>query len=122
VATLPRLGEVTAMMRRHAELLCEYMGEERGCKELRKHIAWYLKGFRAGGELRNSLALVTSLEALDELLSRLDPDEPFPVAELGKPRGRQGSPRRVVLPEGWLDDTDGTDRLEREATAEASGG
>jgi nifR3 family TIM-barrel protein len=122
VATLPRLGEVTAMMRRHAELLCEYMGEERGCKELRKHIAWYLKGFRAGGELRNSLALVTSLEALDELLSRLDPDEPFPVAELGKPRGRQGSPRRVVLPEGWLDDTGGTDRLEREATAEASGG
>jgi hypothetical protein len=31
------------------------------------------------------------------------------VAELGSPRGRQGSPRRVVLPEGWLDDTDGTD-------------
>ena len=119
---LPRLGEVTAMMRRHAELLCEYMGEERGCKELRKHIAWYLKGFRAGGELRNSLALVTSLDSLDELLSRLDPDEPFPVAELGKPRGRQGSPRRVVLPQGWLNDTDGTDRLEREETAEASGG
>jgi len=119
---LPRLGEVTAMMRRHAELLCEYMGEERGCKELRKHIAWYLKGFRAGGELRNSLALVISLDSLDELLSRLDPDEPFPVAELGKPRGRQGSPRRVVLPQGWLNDTDGTDRLEREETAEASGG
>jgi hypothetical protein len=30
------------------------------------------------------------------------------VATLGTPRGRQGSPRRVVLPEGWLDDTDGT--------------
>jgi len=119
---LPTLGEVTAMMRRHAELLCEYMGEERGCKELRKHIAWYLKGFRAGGELRNSLALVTSLASLDELLFHLDPDEPFPVGELGKPRGRQGSPRRVVLPEGWLDDTDGTDPLQREDTAEASGG
>ena len=122
VATLPTLGEVTAMMRRHAELLCEYMGEERGCKELRKHISWYLKGFRAGGELRNSLALVTSLAALDELLSRLDPDEPFPVGELGKPRGRQGSPRHVVLPEGWLDDSDGTALLQPEDTAEASGG
>jgi len=109
VATLPRLGEVAAMMRRHAELLCHHLGDElQGCKEFRKHIAWYLKGFAAGGELRNSLALVSSLDTLDVLLSRLDPDEPFPVAALGTPRGRQGSPRRVVLPEGWLEDTDGT--------------
>ena len=97
------------MMRRHAELLCEHMGEERGCKEFRKHVSWYLKGFAAGGELRRSLALVDCSPALDALLAELDPDEPFPVAELGTPRGRQGSPRaRVVLPEGWLDDTDGS--------------
>ncbi len=120
--TLPRLGEVTSMVRRHAELLCEYMGEERGCKELRKHISWYLKGFQAGGELRRSLGLVTSLAVLDELLARLDPEEPFPVAELGKPRGRQGSSRRVVLPEGWLDDTDGTAAAQREDASEVSGG
>ncbi len=108
VAVLPTLGEVAAMMRRHAELLCHHMGEERGCKEFRKHISWYLKGFRAGGELRRSLGLVDSLAALDRLLAELDPAEPFPVSELGSPRGRQGSPRRVVLPEGWLDDTDGS--------------
>jgi hypothetical protein len=71
-------------------------------------VAWYLKGFTAGGELRNSLALVSSLAALDDLLARLDTTEPFPTAVLGTPRGRQGSPRRVVLPEGWLEDTDGT--------------
>ena len=122
VATLPTLGEVAAMMRRHAELLCRHMGEERGCKEFRKHVSWYLKGFAAGGELRRSLALVTSLRALDELLARLDPDEAFPVAELGTPRGRQGSPRRVVLPEGWLDDTDGTGTALREDASEMSGG
>ncbi len=110
------------MMRRHAELLCYHMGEERGCKEFRKHIAWYLKGFAAGGELRKSLGLVSSLAALDELLGRLDPTEPFPVVELGTPRGRQGSPRHVVLPQGWLDDTDGTDCALREDTAEMSGG
>ncbi len=108
VATLPDLGEVRAMMRRHAELLCHHMGEERGCKEFRKHVSWYLKGFAAGGEKRRDLGLVSSLAALDELLAELDPAEPFPVATLGTPRGRQGSPRRVVLPEGWLDDTDGT--------------
>ncbi|HET7689752.1 MAG TPA: tRNA dihydrouridine synthase DusB [Nocardioidaceae bacterium] len=122
VATLPTLGEVSAMMRRHAELLCFHMGEERGCKEFRKHVSWYLKGFRAGGPLRHNLALVSTLADLDRLLAELDPEEPFPVAELGSPRGRQGSPRRVVLPEGWLDDTDGSGCVLREETAETTGG
>jgi nifR3 family TIM-barrel protein len=120
---LPTLGEVRAMMRRHAELLSEHMGEERGCKEFRKHVSWYLKGFRAGGRLRHSLALVDSLAALDVLLDELDPDEPFPVSELGAPRGRQGSPReRVVVPEGWLDDTDGRSLKLTEDTTETTGG
>jgi nifR3 family TIM-barrel protein len=121
--SLPTLGEVRTMMRRHAELLSDHMGEERGCKEFRKHVSWYLKGFRAGGELRHSLALVDSLAALDRLLDALDPDEPFPVGELGSPRGRQGSPReRVVLPEGWLDDTDGSSLRLTEDASETTGG
>jgi nifR3 family TIM-barrel protein len=120
---LPTLGEVRVMMRRHAELLAEHMGEERGCKEFRKHVSWYLKGFRAGGELRRSLALVDSLATLDLLLAELDPDEPFPVGELGTPRGRQGSPReRVVVPEGWLDDTDSSRLHLTEDTTETTGG
>src|SRR6476661_1275555 len=123
VATLPTLGEVAAVMRRHAELLCQHMGEERGCKEFRKHVSWYLKGFAAGGEMRRSLGLVDSLAALDALLAELDPAEPFPVQELGTPRGRQGSPRnRVVLPEGWLDDADGSDCSLHEDVSETTGG
>ncbi len=123
VAVLPSLGEVRAMMRRHAELLSEHMGEERGCKEFRKHISWYLKGFPAGGELRHALGLVSSLAELDALLEQLDPEAPFPVSELGSPRGRQGAPRkRVVLPEGWLDDTDGRGLVVREDVDEISGG
>ncbi len=120
---LPRLGEVATTMRRHAELLSRHMGEERGCKEFRKHVSWYLKGFPAGGELRRDLALVSSLGELDELLGRLDPEAEFPVAELGTPRGRQGSPRRkVALPDGWLDDTDGTGCVVREDARETTGG
>jgi nifR3 family TIM-barrel protein len=123
VATLPTLGEVRTMMRRHAELLSEHMGEERGCKEFRKHVTWYLKGFRAGGELRHQLALVDSLASLDALLEGLDGDEPFPERELGTPRGRQGAPRsKVVLPEGWLDDTDGRGSHLREDADETTGG
>jgi len=122
--TLPTLGEVRTMMRRHAELLCLHMGgEERGCKEFRKHVSWYLKGFRAGGELRHALALVSTLAELDALLVELDPDEPFPETVLGAPRGRQGAPRkRVVLPDGWLDDTDGRGAVLREDADETTGG
>jgi nifR3 family TIM-barrel protein len=120
---LPTLGEVAAMMRRHAELLCQHLGEERGCREFRKHVSWYLKGFRAGGELRHALALVSSLAGLDVLLGQLDPADPFPVTELASPRGRQGTPRkRVVLPDGWLDDRDAAVRMEREDAGETSGG
>jgi nifR3 family TIM-barrel protein len=121
-ATLPTLGEVAVMMRRHAELLCEHMGEERGCKEFRKHVSWYLKGFAAGGELRRSLAMIDTLATLDRLLAELDPGEAFPLQALGTPRGRQGSPRRVALPEGWLDDADGTDVHLREDASETDGG
>jgi len=123
VATLPTLGEVAGMMRRHAELLCRHMGEERGCKEFRKHVSWYLKGFAAGGQMRRSLGLVDSLDALDRLLADLNPDEPFPVSEIGSPRGRQGSPRdKVALPEGWLDDADGRGCGFAEDASATSGG
>ncbi|MDT9595247.1 tRNA dihydrouridine synthase DusB [Nocardioides zeae] len=121
--TLPTLGEVATMMRRHAELLVALMGPERGCKEYRKHVSWYLKGFPVGGELRRALAMVSTLDELDALLADLDHMAPYPVSELGAPRGRQGSPReRVVLPEGWLDDTDGRDLCLAEDAAETSGG
>jgi nifR3 family TIM-barrel protein len=121
--TLPRLGEVATMMYRHAELLSRHMGEERGCKEFRKHVTWYLKGFPAGGDLRRHLALIDDLAELDALLGRLDPQAPFPEHELGAPRGRQGSPRRgVALPDGWLADTDGTGYVVREEATETTGG
>lgn len=123
VATLPTLGEVAGMMYRHAELLAEHMGEERGCKEFRKHVSWYLKGFPAGGDLRHDLALVGSLDELNELLARLDATATFPVQELGTPRGRQGGPRKkVVLPDGWLASRDEVGQVSREDAAEISGG
>jgi nifR3 family TIM-barrel protein len=104
---LPSLGEVMAMIRRHAELLAELMGEDRGLRDIRKHMAWYLKGFSVGQEVRAALGMVASLRQLDTLLTRIDPDQSFPATEIGAPRGRQGSPRSVALPQGWLDDTDG---------------
>jgi nifR3 family TIM-barrel protein len=119
---LPTLGEVTAVMRRHAALLGDHLGEEQGCVEFRKHVAWYLKGFAAGSVVRERLGTVSSYAALDELLALLDLSEPYPVDQLGTPRGRQGTPRRVVLPDGWLSSRALTTPLAAGAEDATSGG
>jgi len=122
VLELPSLGEVAGVMRRHAELLGELLGEERGCIEFRKHIAWYLKGFAAGKDVRGQLGMVSSYVQLDDLLSRLDPTEAYPLAELGTPRGRQGTPKKVSVPDGWLDSREITAPLDAGAEDPTSGG
>ena len=50
--------------------------------------------------------MITTLAQLDDLLGKLDGDEPFPVGMLGQPRGRTNAPGKVTLPHGWLDDRD----------------
>ena len=120
--TLPTLGEVCAMIRRHAELLVKYQGMH-GLVDMRKHMAWYLKGFPVGGETRHVLGQISSFDELDSLLATLDHDAPFPVKELGKARGRQGAPRRkVVMPHGWLDTHTLDDDDLSAAEIDASGG
>jgi nifR3 family TIM-barrel protein len=119
---LPTLGEVTATMRRHAELLAAWLGGEReGVVDFRKHVAWYLKGFPVGTEIRRGLAMASSLAELDGYFARLDPAAPFPAETLGKPRGRTNSPGKVTLPYGWLDDRD-DDTVPADAELEDSGG
>jgi nifR3 family TIM-barrel protein len=101
----PTLGEVVDIIRRHGMLLAAHFGEDKGMRDIRKHIGWYLHGFSAGSELRRALALVNTLDELAFLLDKLDATTPFPTAATG-PRGRQGSPARVALPDGWLTDRD----------------
>ena len=101
----PGLAQVGAVMRRHAELLGEELGDEaRGCRDFRKHVAWYLKGFRVGSATRQALSLVSSLADLDAKLATLDLDQPYPDQVLGAPRGRTTGTRAVALPQQWLDD------------------
>jgi hypothetical protein len=66
-------------------------------------VAWYLKGYVVGHEVRAELALVTSLARFDRIVAELDPRQPYPGGAAEGHRGRGGSPRRVTLPEGWLD-------------------
>jgi len=100
----PGLREVTQTLRRHAVYLVGfYDGDEgRACRDIRKHIAWYLKGFPAGSTVRHQLALVDSLQAIDDLIGTMDLDAPWPGEAAEGQRGRAGSPRVVALPENWL--------------------
>ena len=98
----PGLEVVSQIIKRHAVLLCELYGEYKGIRDIRKHMAWYLKGFSVGNQLRTSLAMVESLENLDFLLAKLDIDQAFPEVVVDKPRGRVGSQKKVSLPHNWL--------------------
>ncbi len=120
--TRPTLREVADVMVRHATLLGEWLGDEsRGVVDFRKHVAWYLKGFSVGSEMRKRLALTSSLEELRAGLDELDLDQPWPAGADG-PRGRTSGNNRVVLPDGWLDDPYDCARVGEDAELDTSGG
>lgn len=100
---MPTLGEVAEGFIRHLELLIEFFEEEgRACRDIRKHVAWYFKGYPVGGEFRAALAQVESLQHAKDLLGTLDGDIAFPGEEAEGPRGRLGSVKSCALPENWL--------------------
>ncbi|MDJ0464492.1 tRNA dihydrouridine synthase DusB [Streptomyces sp. H27-C3] len=118
----PPLREVAKVMRRHAELLGEWIGDEaRGVIDFRKHVAWYLKGFSVGSEMRRKLAISSSLAEMDAHLSELDLDQAWPEGADG-PRGRTSGNGRVVLPDGWLKDPYDCSGLSADAELDTSGG
>ena len=102
----PTLFEVREIMFRHAQLIVEYFeSEDRGMRDLRKHMAWYLKGFRVHSELRRQFGMVSTLTEMRALLDQLI-DQPYPIEVGEKPRGRTSHGRPPTLPDGWLNDPD----------------
>ncbi|WP_328771722.1 tRNA dihydrouridine synthase DusB [Streptomyces sp. NBC_00286] len=136
----PTLREVADVMVRHATLLGEWIeqggaarratveggggrraGEARGVIDFRKHVAWYLKGFAVGSEMRKRLAITSSLAELRSGLDELDLDQPWPTGADG-PRGRTSGNNRVVLPDGWLKDPYDCAGIGEDAELDTSGG
>ncbi|MEE1818194.1 tRNA dihydrouridine synthase DusB [Streptomyces sp. NPDC004288] len=118
----PGLRVVADAMVRHARLLGEWLGDEaRGVIDFRKHVAWYLKGFAVGSEMRKKLAVTSSLDELRAQLSELDLDQAWPVGADG-PRGRTSGNNRVVLPDGWLKDPYDCSGISEDAELDTSGG
>lgn len=115
----PTLGEAVQTIMRHAQLMVHHWGgnEFKAIRDMRKHIGWYLRGYAVGGEIRSSLAVVSSLNELDNLLHQLDLSQHYPAAAHGA-RGRAGGAKRAHLPEHWLDSHE-LNEIQREKIAQA---
>lgn len=123
----PGLRYVADTLYRHGVLMVSHFDddENRAMREIRKHIAWYLKGYPVGGDVRRRLGLVESLAEFRGILDEMDLDAPFPGVDAEGPRGRQGTARVPSCPDGWLDSQDITPAMEaklREAELSVSGG
>ncbi|MEZ5322088.1 MAG: tRNA dihydrouridine synthase DusB [Microthrixaceae bacterium] len=118
----PLLGEVTATMLTHLDLLQRWAGEWLGVREFRKHTGWYLKGYPVGNALRRSLNVVESSTQLAAALESLDPTTAMTAEGRRAKRGHQQGPRPVSLPDGWYDLADSDDALADGAEAPGSGG
>ena len=53
---------------RHAQMLIDYKGEYIGVREMRKHMAWYMKGMPGAAELRGKLNYAENRAEVERLL------------------------------------------------------
>ena len=50
------------VIREHYQMMIEAKGEERAVKEMRKHLAWYLKGIPGAARIRSEVFALSSSE------------------------------------------------------------
>jgi tRNA-dihydrouridine synthase len=109
VAGAPPVAEVAAVMHRHVDLLAEWLTPDVAVRDFRKHVGWYLTGYPVGPAARTAASSAPTIEALHHAIDRLGEEHAEVVPGPGDealPRGKGGGPRRVVLPDGWLDSCD----------------
>jgi len=111
----PDFGGVIDTMLEHARGLVECFGERAGMLNFRKHAGWYTRAFPKSAALRQQLMLIRSLKELEDLLSTLDREIPYPASAHLVHRGKRAGRQKVVLPHGYLDHQSS----EREGVAES---
>lgn len=63
--------DVKKMMLRHLEMLVNYKGEYTAIREMRKQIAWYIKGIPNAAMIRNEINQIENLEELKEKIRKI---------------------------------------------------
>jgi nifR3 family TIM-barrel protein len=64
--------EIVKIIRVQVERHMKFIGEEKGIREMRKHLGWYIKGFPGAGELRKQAVLVNTMQDIENILSQLE--------------------------------------------------
>ena len=67
VSYIPSKRERLTLALEHTKMLVKEKGENRGIKEARKHIAWYIKGMKDSAMVKNCVFKATTLAEIDEL-------------------------------------------------------
>lgn len=67
-APAPTRAERARMALRHADMMAALKGEGAAVREMRKHVHWYLHGFRGAGQLREAVNRAQSMDRLRALL------------------------------------------------------
>ena len=69
VKFFPTPAEKAAQALEHTRMLVADKGEERGIKEARKHIAWYIKGLKGASVLKGIIFKISEFYILEQLLN-----------------------------------------------------
>lgn len=64
----PSFEEKIEMAIYHCSQLAKYMGEERGIKQARSHLSWYVKGLHGASKLKNALTSACTLKEVEDIL------------------------------------------------------
>lgn len=99
------LGEVCSVILTHVRRLTDFYdgNEQMAVHDMRKHVAWYLKGYPVGGQVRRRFMESESLADFEAVIADLNPDLRVPEEMLSRPRGRVSYQKKIHVPYGWLD-------------------
>lgn len=65
---VPTIDERIDLAIKQLEMTCKHKGDRVGVREMRKHLAWYLKGLKDSNEVKNSINKMVDKEEMIELL------------------------------------------------------
>lgn len=64
----PTNEEIINMAIRHLDMTCDLKGEKVGVREMRKQLAWYLKGMRNSNEIKNKVNSIEDKEEMKKIM------------------------------------------------------
>ena len=67
----PTVEEVKEMILRHSRMLIDFKGTYTGICEMRKHVSWYISGYKNSAAIRNRVNMVESYDELCEIIDGL---------------------------------------------------